>query len=694
MLNSLLGKYRTLAVAIGLFLVLDLGVLLFSFYVSSQIRGDAARINTASELRTLAQQATKALLTLREEQRSGLPIQTSMAELTESIPVFNQNLVQLSADFAVAEQDPLHRILLGEHLQENAEQLNTVKKTWAPINEAASVVTKHSIPEQSEIEFAATKAVAVNIKLMEQASDLTAMLEAAAGQRASLLRYVQMLGIVLALCNFVFIIFKFLRSLNAVDRRLKAAHTETDNILSTVREGLFLVRTDGRISAQHSRSLPGVLGVTIEPGGSVNDLLRKILSSEDFEVAREYLELLLSGQVKPGLVKQLNPLVEVALVASDTAARRHVTFDFTLVRSLEAEDQQTLLVTVFDVSEQKALQAEISATRKRIEVESAILSQVLQAEPEWVEDFLRTAAADLQTINEQLKEAAGDRDYQRLLESVFRTIHGIKGQAAMVGLPSIEVDVHRIEDMLATLRYRKLTGKDLIPVSIGISELLMQFGRIRGVTEKLARFAGQRTTHTAPPPATATEAIEAPGTLRLADLAQRGAADLNKEVIVDATLLPGSFWQSPLAPLAREILPQLIRNAIVHGIEAPDERQRKGKPAAGKLTLSLSQPSSDDLLLSVHDDGRGLSSASIRQTLAANGAYSSAALESMNERALIAALFEPGVSTADGVSSHAGRGVGLDLVKQRVSKLGGRLRVRSTPDRFTEFQMVFPRTAS
>jgi len=687
-LNAFLGKYRTLAVAIGLFLVLDLGVLLFSFYVSSQIRGDAARINTASELRTLAQQATKALLTLREEQRGGLPIQTSMAELTESIPVFNQNLAQLDADFQAAGQDRFASVLLGAHLQENSAQLDAVRQTWAPLNEAASIVAAQAAPGQSEIEYAATKAVATNIKLMEQAGDLTVMLEAAAGRRASLLRYVQILGMALALCNFVFIIFKFLRSLNAVDHRLKTARTETENILSTVKEGLFLVRPDGRIAAQHSRSLPGVLGVEIEAGAHVNDLLQKLLSRDDYAVACEYLDLLLSGQVKPSLVKQLNPLIEIALAAQGTSARRYVTFDFSPVRALDDADTHILLVTVFDVSEQKALQAEISLTRKRVDVESAILSQLLQAEPEWVEDFLRTAAADLQAINELLKEAADSRDYQHLLESVFRTIHSIKGQAAMVGLPSIENDVHRIEDILATLRQRKLTGNDLIPISIGISELLMQFGRVRDVTEKLARFAGRHAVQSAP------DRADLAAAQRLDALAQQVAADLNKEVVVDARQLPDAFWQSPLGSLAREVLPQLIRNAIVHGIEEPYERERKGKPSAGRLTLGMSMPSSNDILLSVHDDGRGLSGDSIRQTLAASGTYSGAVLESMSERELIAALFAPGVTTAEGVTPHAGRGVGLDLVKQRVAAFGGRLRVRSTADRFTEFQMIFPRTAS
>ena len=96
-----LGKYRDLLLAILLFIVLDLGILFFNFFASIQLERDASRINTAGELRMLTQQITKSLLTLQTEQREGLPIQTSMAQLSQGTAGFNDGLAaQLQTDNA------------------------------------------------------------------------------------------------------------------------------------------------------------------------------------------------------------------------------------------------------------------------------------------------------------------------------------------------------------------------------------------------------------------------------------------------------------------------------------------------------------------------------------------------------------------------------------------------------------------
>ena len=92
-----LGKYRDLVVAIALFLVLDLGILVFNVYTSREIGREAARINTAGELRMLTQQMTKSLLTMHLEIKTGVPIQTSMAQLSEAHQQFGRGLQALRA---------------------------------------------------------------------------------------------------------------------------------------------------------------------------------------------------------------------------------------------------------------------------------------------------------------------------------------------------------------------------------------------------------------------------------------------------------------------------------------------------------------------------------------------------------------------------------------------------------------------
>ena len=115
-----------------------------------------------------------------------------------------------------------------------------------------------------------------------------------------------------------------------------------------------------------------------------------------------------------------------------------------------------------------------------------------------------------------------------------------------------------------------------------------------------------------------------------------------------------------------------------------------GKPRQGSISLSIMQDANQDISIQVRDDGRGLSFDAIRSTLTTTGRMSTEQIASLTEHQLISQIFEPGVSTAHVTGLHAGRGVGLDLVKDVVAKAGGRIRVRSRPNEHTEFTLKFP----
>ena len=130
-----LGKYRDLLLAILLFIVLDLGILFFNFFASIQLERDASRINTAGELRMLTQQITKSLLTLQTEQREGLPIQTSMAQLGQGTAGFNEGLAALKASTAYCAK--AHAVSDAAIHQEITIWGEKRSKLWALVTNAA-----------------------------------------------------------------------------------------------------------------------------------------------------------------------------------------------------------------------------------------------------------------------------------------------------------------------------------------------------------------------------------------------------------------------------------------------------------------------------------------------------------------------------------------------------------------------------
>ncbi len=121
---------------------------------------------------------------------------------------------------------------------------------------------------------------------------------------------------------------------------------------------------------------------------------------------------------------------------------------------------------------------------------------------------------------------------------------------------------------------------------------------------------------------------------------------------------------------------QLARNAVVHGIELPEQRRALGKSERGKVTLAA-EPIGEWLRITVSDDGRGADIARIRELAVAGGAVSPETAARAQEDDLLALLFLPGLTTHVRVDLLAGRGLGLDLVQDTMRRLGGTIRLRS-----------------
>lgn len=136
-----------------------------------------------------------------------------------------------------------------------------------------------------------------------------------------------------------------------------------------------------------------------------------------------------------------------------------------------------------------------------------------------------------------------------------------------------------------------------------------------------------------------------------------------------------------------EPLLHLVRNALDHGLEKPEQRASRGKPRRGTLTLAARQAGSL-AEVAVLDDGAGIDLDRVRRRAAGQGI----ATADLDDDALLELLFLTSFSTREGVSALSGRGVGLDVVKASVERLGGSVRVRSVPGRGTEFRLAFPVT--
>ena len=135
----------------------------------------------------------------------------------------------------------------------------------------------------------------------------------------------------------------------------------------------------------------------------------------------------------------------------------------------------------------------------------------------------------------------------------------------------------------------------------------------------------------------------------------------------------------------------LLRNAVAHGLESPEERERAGKPAVGTITLALRHDGSE-VVVSIGDDGAGLHYADIAAKARAQGLLAEG--EHPSQAQLREIIFLPGFSSAAETTEMAGRGVGLDVVRTDTRALGGRVELDSVPGRGTTFTLVLPLTTA
>ncbi len=131
----------------------------------------------------------------------------------------------------------------------------------------------------------------------------------------------------------------------------------------------------------------------------------------------------------------------------------------------------------------------------------------------------------------------------------------------------------------------------------------------------------------------------------------------------------------------------LMRNAVNHAIELPEQRVLKGKPAAGQIKLSAAYEG-NQVVITIRDDGIGIDPETVRNAAIAHGLIQPDQV--LDDTDVIDFIFQPGFSTAEMLSEESGRGVGLDVVRDSVSRLRGSLEVESTPGQGTAFTMKFP----
>ncbi|MDD1152591.1 chemotaxis protein CheA [Pseudomonas sp. TNT2022 ID357] len=170
------------------------------------------------------------------------------------------------------------------------------------------------------------------------------------------------------------------------------------------------------------------------------------------------------------------------------------------------------------------------------------------------------------------------------------------------------------------------------------------------------------------------------------DLARQLKKEINLELVGEETDLDKNLVEALADPLVH-----LVRNAVDHGIESPEEREASGKARGGKVVLAAEQEG-DHILLSISDDGKGMDPNVLRAIAVKRGVMDKDAADRLSDTECYNLIFAPGFSTKTEISDVSGRGVGMDVVKTKISQLNGSINIYSTKGQGSKIVIKVPLT--
>jgi HPt (histidine-containing phosphotransfer) domain-containing protein/PAS domain-containing protein len=698
-MNDLFVRFKGPATAAG-FLALLVAfiatVLLPGYRLASQLSESTAALKLVSEQRSAPEAMVRSLAAIRDRLRSGSYVGDSVAELASSSRQYDLALAQLH-----------------QTRTPGSAELQTTEKAWKEYRTLLEPVAVFSGVPYVDSDRSGTQLNASGARLMtdtrnaleygrqnaaRMSGNLTALgtrLESESVTGAATLRRLMIAGMVFA--GFLLALVAHFQWLKAREERAaQDARQQTRDILGTVKEGLCLIDRNFRIGTTHSAALAALFRRDSFDGLTFEDLLRGVVSEATLETASKYVKLLWGDRANENLIKSINPLAEVEVHfeqghgGRDT---RYLEFDFHRVKQDGGVRQ--ILVSVSDVTSRVLLAREVKQSQASADAQMDLLLAILQVEPGQLEAFLSDCNAALRMVNSVMKvPARGDADFRKKVDSLFREMHKIKGDAATLGIATVESRAHSFEDSLKELRERtELSGNDFLPLVVRLDDM---FAHLKAIQELLGRLDNMRaasvlgTTPTSD--ASAPAPLPAPGPARslaetLDSLAARIASDHGKQV----RLVTNGLEQVPDEYLreVQNVVIQFVRNAVVHGIEEAALRNSAGKDPAGLLQVEFrSREHGFELIF--QDDGAGIRADLVREKAVALGIVDPVQAKTLDERTTLGLIFKAGISTHDGDDRDAGRGVGLDLVLKSVHEIGGKIAVATVPGRLTRFRVLLP----
>jgi signal transduction histidine kinase len=507
---------------------------------------------------------------------------------------------------------------------------------------------------------------------------------------------------------------------------IDASKRLTDAILKSSAQGLFLLAAKDGIQPELSASMATLFRRQEFANLTFDKLISPLVTAKTLSAVRAFTARLLDAtvEVDPAQPNVLDD-VEVKLANPDgTSETAHYSFDFHPVHW--SGEPRGWLVSVSDITARVQQHRELEDLRAQMLTQGEILRTVLQAGGARFSAFLQRTDASMKTINAVLKKPAREADaFRSKLEETLEEVDRVRRDAAALRLTGLEAAARVLEDSLHELRSRgSLSGSDFLPLAVKLDQLYGQFAQLRSLTAQSGPAADpDADTSESRMTDNGTQIIDAPKFLaemakkspapkksapaqnspvpRAHRMAQAGSLDSTlsaltelvaqehkKTVILECTgieLVPPRYQAT-----IKNVAIQLIRNAVMHGVESSTARRELGKPQHGTLHLEFKALLDQSFELHFQDDGCGLDPDKVRSTAVARGLLTEDAAARLRDRQVIKLIFKSGYTTMASAPGEAQHGSGMSLVRRYVHEAGGKIALATLLGHETRFKVTLP----
>jgi two-component system chemotaxis sensor kinase CheA len=469
------------------------------------------------------------------------------------------------------------------------------------------------------------------------------------------------------------LLFHDVTEIEEANRNLKAERDIITIMQDNLKAGIFLMDRDFTIQANYSAALEDILAEKDLAGKYFPDLLSSSFSAKELESVRDYFTMVVNRSISAGKLDSMNPMDELDYVSVTSNQEKTLRCEFASID--RGSGQVFILATITDISRETLLQKKLQQEKQKREAEMRSLFEVIQLDPGIFSEFMSDVVYNFDRITVILRNK--DLESGEALIEIYQLVHAVKSDAYILGLEDFGGKLHELESEIKKLQQDEDTSfSKMLHLVVGVENILAEQDKLEDLVERIQNFNREK----------APDRVDNIMLESFRQACRRISQELNKQVQFNMGTMSPELLKKISRREVKEIIIQLIRNAIYHGIELPDERAAKGKDRTGVIELSM-QVENNTLEIILEDDGRGIDFNSISEKAEKQGLIGK---NKEDKKLLAQVIFMPGFSTSGDEGAYAGRGMGLSLVWTRVKDLHGKIKLQSHLDQGTAFTLSIP----